>query len=140
VSFWSYTGRWRGLDAAPKAKIPHDFTKQGLIDIISQTVRSTGLRNCSVRYYLTAGHGGFGWLPHECVEAGFYCVVIGADAVSEMNDTALKAEKEYTVDKRFLRPQFLSQTKSNNYLLNVMCAMDSDSQGGCARPHLTSPL
>ena len=24
-----------------------------------------------VRYYLTAGHGGFGWLPDECEAVGF---------------------------------------------------------------------
>ena len=43
---------------------------------------------------------------------------------------SLELEKEFTVDKRFLRPQFLAQTKSNNYLLNVMCAMESASKGG----------
>ena len=41
-----------------RASIPHSFTKEGLIDIITQTVKSTGLKDGSVRYFLTAGHGG----------------------------------------------------------------------------------
>ena len=53
----------RILRNAGRAGIPHDFTKEGLIDTICQTVRSTGLQDGSVRYYLTAGHGGFGWTP-----------------------------------------------------------------------------
>ena len=78
-------GRFYRLDAhverilrnAGRASIDHPFTKEGLIDTICQTVRSTGLRDGSVRYFLTAGHGGFSWLPDECIEAGFYCIVIG---------------------------------------------------------------
>ena len=67
----------RILRNAGRASIDHPFTKEGLIDTICQTVRSTGLRDGSVRYFLTAGHGGFSWLPDECIEAGFYCIVIG---------------------------------------------------------------
>lgn len=134
-------GRFYRLDAhverilrnADRANIPHSFTKEGLIEIIIQTVKSTGLRDGSVRYFLTAGHGGFSWTPDECVEAGFYCIVIDGsaatgNAVPQVDDLAL--EKEFTADTRFLRPQFLAQTKSNNYLLNVMIAMESKAKGG----------
>jgi 4-amino-4-deoxychorismate lyase len=123
----------RILRNAARASIPHSFTKEGLIDIITQTVKSTGLKDGSVRYFLTAGHGGFSWTPEECVEAGFYCIVIDGSAatgsaVPSVEDLAL--EKEFTAETRFLRPQFLAQTKSNNYLLNVMIAMESKAQGG----------
>lgn len=36
---------------------------------------------------------------------------------------------EKTVHPMLNRPRFLAQTKSNNYLLNVMCAMDAVRQG-----------
>lgn len=134
-------GRFYRLDAhverilrnAGRAQIPHTFTKEGLIEIIVETVRSTGLKDGSVRYFLTAGHGGFSWTPDECVEAGFYCVVIDGSAatgraVPQVKDLSL--EKEFTAQTRFLRPQFLAQTKSNNYLLNVMIAMESKAKGG----------
>ena len=134
-------GRFYRLDAhvdrilrnANRAQIPHDFTREGLIEIITQTVRSTGLKDGSVRYFLTAGHGGFSWTPEECVEAGFYVIVIdGGAATGEgvMTVEELVLEKEFTAESRFLRPQFLAQTKSNNYLLNVMIAMESKAQGG----------
>lgn len=123
----------RILRNAERAGIKHGFTKDGLIDTICQTVRVTGLREGSVRYFLTAGHGGFSWTPEECVEPGFYCVVI--DEQRKSGGVAppvqeLTLEKEFTADVRYLRPQFLAQTKSNNYLLNVMIAMESKAKGG----------
>jgi 4-amino-4-deoxychorismate lyase len=123
----------RILRNAGRANIPHSFTKEGLIEIIVETVRSTGLKDGSVRYFLTAGHGGFSWTPDECVEAGFYCIVIDGSAatgtaVPQVKDLTL--QKEFTAQTRFLRPQFLAQTKSNNYLLNVMIAMESKAKGG----------
>lgn len=91
------------------------------------------------------------------MEAGFYVIVIdGAAATGQGVPTVeeLTLEKEYSkrtdnpyrnsisrssserlrattaAESRFLRPQFLAQTKSNNYLLNVMIAMESKAKGG----------
>lgn len=103
----------RILGNAAKAKIPHSFTSEQLVDIICQTVRASGLRTGSVRYYLTAGHGGFGWLPDECEEPGFYVMVVKGGAAGP-DHGGLDPIREATVDPRFLRPKFLAQTKSNN--------------------------
>jgi hypothetical protein len=115
----------RILRNADRVGIKHDFTKERLIDIICQTVRSTELQDGAVRYYLTAGHGGFSWLPDECVEAGFYCIVI-RDIEPPLAPEQLTLEKEFTAEARFLRPQFLGTCGAGGGL----CAVSAIAFGG----------
>ena len=117
----------RLLRNCARGKVPHSFTREHIIETIRQTVAATGLRDGAVRYYLTAGHGGWGWLPDECVEPGLYVSVIAPKGSAAEYGQSLKPELvgvvEKTVHPTLNRPKFLAQTKSNNYLLNVMCAM-----------------
>ena len=48
----------RLLRNCDRGKVPHNFSREQIIETIRQTVAATGLHNGAVRYYLTAGHGG----------------------------------------------------------------------------------
>lgn len=122
----------RHLDSAEKARIPLPFgagreeNKQRMRSIIGQTVVASGCRNCSVRYYLSAGPGTFGVTPAGCTPA-WYVVVYPVTRSRSAGD--LKGVSEYTVDVP-MKPAFLATIKCNNYLLNVLTCMASQDRGG----------
>eukprot|EP00929_Paragymnodinium_shiwhaense_P111720 TRINITY_DN8000_c0_g1_i1.p1 TRINITY_DN8000_c0_g1~~TRINITY_DN8000_c0_g1_i1.p1 ORF type:complete len:356 (+),score=70.59 TRINITY_DN8000_c0_g1_i1:73-1140(+) len=125
----------RHIASAQRARIPLPFgkspeeAKEKMRQIIGQTVVASGLRDCNVRYYTTAGPGNFGVTPDGCTSA-FYVVAFGGLGGGIVkDDQELVGSKEYTVDVP-LKPELLATTKSNNYLLNVLTSMASRDKGG----------
>jgi 4-amino-4-deoxychorismate lyase len=126
----------RHLTSATSARIPLPFgpdageNKERMRAIVAQTVAASGCRNASVRYYTSVGPGGFGVTPEGCTSA-FYCVVYGAGDASIFGDGAsMEGVSEYTVRDVPLKPNFLANLKSNNYMLNVLTAMSAQDRGG----------
>mmetsp|Transcript_88577 Transcript_88577/g.223052 ORF Transcript_88577/g.223052 Transcript_88577/m.223052 type:complete len:352 (+) Transcript_88577:101-1156(+) len=124
----------RHLASVEKARIPLPLgaatvreCKEQMRSIIAQTVVASGFRDASVRYYTSVGPGTFGVVPRGCTSA-FYVVVMGKTA-SPVGETEMKGVHEYTVDVP-LKPSILANTKSNNYMLNVLTAMASQDKGG----------
>jgi hypothetical protein len=58
------------------AKITPPFDRATLRSILVQTVVASGCRQGSLRYWLSAGLGGFGLSSNECDKSTFYAVVI----------------------------------------------------------------
>jgi hypothetical protein len=65
----------RLLRSAAKSKIQSPFDRATLRHILLQTVAASGCRRGSLRYWLSAGLGGFGLSSKECYKSTFYAIV-----------------------------------------------------------------
>jgi len=111
--------------SARAARIPLPYKSINQVrEIILDTCAASGSRNGDVRFYLTAGFGNYGWLPHTD-ESCFYCVI----TEKNMDHNPIR---EYTVNTAdiAMKPGLLAKTKSTNYLMNVLLAMESEDRGG----------
>lgn len=121
----------RFLRSAALARIEHPWQSDDIIEMVVDAASASGVRNASVRYWLSPGPGGFGFSPDECEEPCFYCVLFdtasfnfgGADLMRE-------GFNEATVHDTPMKPELLATIKSNNYLLNVLTHMEAVDRGG----------
>ncbi|MCY3584702.1 MAG: hypothetical protein F4117_04105 [Acidimicrobiales bacterium] len=121
----------RLLASAEGARLAVPWSRDELIQMVADTAASSGVRDGIVRYWLTAGPGGFSFQPAECEEPCFYCVVLdpmgfGSDGFDPMVD----GFREATVRNTPMKPPLLAQIKSNNYLLNVLTHLEAADGGG----------
>ena len=121
----------RLLASAAGARLNLGWSRDELIAMVVDTAASSGARDGIVRYWLTAGPGGFSFMPAECEETCFYCVVLdpmnfGASGFDPMRD----GFHEATVSETPMKPPLLAQIKSNNYLLNVLTHLEAADGGG----------
>lgn len=61
----------RFLRSAEMARIPLPYEPEQMRQIIIDTAAASGWRDASVRYWLSAGQGGFGLASTECVGSSF---------------------------------------------------------------------
>ena len=121
----------RLLASAAGARLEVPWSRSELIAMVADTAASSGARDGIVRYWLTAGPGGFSFMPAECEEPCFYCVVLDpmsfdAGGFDPMRD----GFREATVRDTPMKPPLLAQIKSNNYLLNVLTHLEAADGGG----------
>ncbi|KAG5181201.1 aminotransferase [Tribonema minus] len=124
----------RFLRSAELARIRHPYKKEELRAIILRTIAATGMRdNIFVRYWMGAGRGDFTVTPKNSTGATFYVCVHGdgrnSGTVSTGPSTQERGRREFMSDAP-LKPPLLAGIKSTNYLLNALCAMDSEGAGG----------
>lgn len=116
----------RLLRSAEMARIPLPFSVADLRQIIIDTAAASGRRDASVRYWLSAGPGGFGLGPGECVGSSFYVMVFSADTYPASYYT----EGIKVVTSRVpIKPPFFARVKSTNYLPNVLVVMEAKDRG-----------
>src|ERR671923_1714754 len=65
----------RLLRSAELARIPLPFPRDKLRQVILDTAAASGRHDASVRYWLSAGPGGFGLSSAECVGSTFYVMI-----------------------------------------------------------------
>lgn len=83
-----------------------------------------------IRYWVSTGPGDFSFLPDACLEACFYVLVYRGMPMDKPADSrVLHGVREFTVTDVPLKPSMLATTKSNNYMLNCLTAMDSRDKG-----------
>ena len=73
----------RFLRSAELARIPLPFPRERLRQIILDTAAASGHLDGSVRYWLSAGPGGYALGPAECVGSSFYVIVFKQEAYPE---------------------------------------------------------
>lgn len=125
----------RFLASAKDARLPLPFegdeksNRKRMADVIAHTVIASRLKDCQVRYYLSAGPGNFGVTPAGC-KPGFY-VVVHADASGTAWDGQDHSVKAATVTEETvpLKPPLLARVKTNNYMLNVLQCMAAEDKG-----------
>ena len=121
----------RLLTSAALARIEHSWTKEDLIQMVMDTASQARVKEGAVRYWLTAGPGGFSPSPQECEEACFYCVIIDPVPLGSIqSDPMVSGIPEATVLDTPMKPPLLATIKSNNYLLNVLTHMEAVDRGG----------
>ena len=112
----------RLLRSAEMARIPLPFPAERLRQIIIDTAGASGRRDASVRYWLSAGPGGFGLSPAECVGSSFFVVIFGA----EFYPDSLYSEGVRVVTSTVpIKPPFFARVKSTNYLPNVLVVIEA---------------
>jgi len=116
----------RLLRSAEMARIPLPFGTEKLRQIILETAAASGRRDGSVRYWLSAGPGGFGLSPSECVGSSFYVVVFGGEAYPASYYTQGVKVVTSTVP---IKPPFFARVKSTNYLPNVLVVLEAKDRG-----------
>jgi 4-amino-4-deoxychorismate lyase len=121
----------RLLRSATLARIEHPWSHDDIVEMVVDTAAASGLRDGSVRYWLSPGPGGFGFSPSECEEACFYCVIFDPTSLFAGGvDIMREGFSEVTVRDTPMKPELLATIKSNNYLLNVLTHMEAVDKGG----------
>lgn len=116
----------RLLRSAEMARIPLPFPCEKLRQIILETAAASGRRDGSVRYWLSAGPGGFGLGPAECVGSSFYVVIFGGEAYPASYYTEGVKLVTSAVP---IKPPFFARVKSTNYLPNVLVVVEAKARG-----------
>jgi 4-amino-4-deoxychorismate lyase len=116
----------RLLRSADSARIPSPFSRAELREIILETAAASGKRDGSVRYWLSAGPGGFALGPGECVGSSFYVIVFRQEFYPE----SYYSEGIKVITSQVpIKPPFFARTKSTNYLPNVLVVLEAKDKG-----------
>lgn len=116
----------RFLNSAEAARIPLPFPSAQLRQIIIDTAAASQQRDASVRYWLSAGPGGFGLSSAECVGSSFYVMIFrGVSSADSFYTKGMKVISS-TVP---IKPPFFARVKSTNYLPNVLVVLEAKDHG-----------
>ena len=120
----------RFLRSAELARIPLPFPRAQLRQIILDTAAASRQRDGSIRYWLSAGPGGFGLGPAECVGSSFYVIAFKQEAYPERYySEGMKVVTSHIP----IKPPLFARIKSTNYLPNLLVvleAKDRDADNG----------
>lgn len=112
----------RLLRSAESARIPPPFPREQLRQIILDTAAASRRQEGSVRYWLSAGPGGFALGPAECVGSSFYVIVFK----QEFYPQSYYTEGVKVITSQIpIKPPFFARTKSTNYLPNVLVVLEA---------------
>ncbi|HXG53226.1 MAG TPA: aminotransferase class IV [candidate division Zixibacteria bacterium] len=116
----------RLLRSAREARIPPPYPRERLREIILETAAAGGRKDGSVRYWLSAGPGGFALGPGECAGSSFYVVVFKQETYPERYYREGMRLVTSTVP---IKPPLFARIKSTNYLPNVLVALEAADRG-----------
>ena len=112
----------RLLRSAELARVPLPFPREELHQIILDTAAASRQREGSVRYWLSAGPGGFGLGPAECVGSSFYVIVFN----QELYPASYYTDGMKVITSNIpIKPPLFARIKSTNYLPNVLVVLEA---------------
>ena len=112
----------RLLRSAEGARIALPFPREQLRRIILETAAASRRRDGSVRYWLSAGPGGYALGPAECVGSSFYVIVFKQEAYPE----SYYSDGIKLITSRVpIKPPLFARIKSTNYLPNVLVVLEA---------------
>jgi 4-amino-4-deoxychorismate lyase len=97
-----------------------------LREIILATAAASRQRDGSLRYWLSAGPGGYGLGPAECVGSSFYAIVFKQDAYPE---SYYREGIKLITSRVPIKPPLFARIKSTNYLPNVLVVLEAKARG-----------
>lgn len=112
----------RLLRSAEMARLQLPHAPEQLRQIIIDTAAASRQRNASVRYWVSAGPGGFSLAPGECVSSSFYVMIFSPQPEPARSYTEGVKVITSTVP---IKPPFFARVKSTNYLPNVLVIMEA---------------
>ena len=116
----------RLIKSADGARIPLPFSRERLRQIILETTAAGRQREGSVRYWLSAGPGGYGLGPAECVGSSFYVIVFKQEAYPE---SYYQEGIKLITSQVPIKPPVFARIKSTNYLPNVLVVLEAKDRG-----------
>ena len=116
----------RLLRSAEMARLQLPHAPEQLRQIIIDTAAASRQRDASVRYWVSAGPGGFSLAPGECVSSSFYVMIFRPQPEPERFYTAGVKVVTSTVP---IKPPFFARVKSTNYLPNALVIMEAKDHG-----------
>jgi 4-amino-4-deoxychorismate lyase len=116
----------RLIRSAEGARIPLPFPREDLRQIILGAAAASGRREASVRYWLSAGPGGYGLGPAECVGSSFYVIVFKPEDYPE---SYYRNGIKLITSEIPIKPPLFARIKSTNYLPNVLVILEAKDRG-----------
>jgi 4-amino-4-deoxychorismate lyase len=120
----------RFLASAARANIPLPprTSPEQLVRIILETAAASQELNGHIRYFLSAGRGGFGLSSSECIHSSLYVIVSRTDEAVRDSEEHLTGWKVKTSPVPSKDPYFAT-LKSTNYLPNALAVIDAQAEG-----------
>jgi 4-amino-4-deoxychorismate lyase len=112
--------------SATGARIALPFPREHLRQIILETAAASHQRDASVRYWLSAGPGGYGLGPAECVGSSFYVIIFKQEAYLE---SYYRDGIKLITSQVPIKPPLFARIKSTNYLPNVLVLLEAKDRG-----------
>src|SRR4026207_2156992 len=116
----------RLIKSADGARIALPFSRAQLRQIILEAAAASRQREGSVRYWLSAGPGGYGLGPAECVGSSFYVIVFKQEAYPE---SYYQQGVKLVTSRVPIKPPLFARIKSTNYLPNVLVLLEAKDHG-----------
>ena len=112
--------------SATGARIALPFPREHLRQIILETAAASHQRDASVRYWLSAGPGGYGLGPAECVGSSLYVIIFKQEAYPE---SYYRDGIKLITSQVPIKPPLFARIKSTNYLPNVLVLLEAKDRG-----------
>ena len=116
----------RFIKSAEGARVVSPYPRERLREIILETAAASRRREGSVRYWLSAGPGGYGLGPAECVGSSFYVIVFKQEAYPE---SYYRDGMKLVTSQVPIKPPLFARIKSTNYLPNVLVVLEAKERG-----------
>lgn len=112
--------------SAGKIGLAAPGSREQLADVVLQTVRAGGRRDCLIRILLTRGPGGFGISPYECPRPTLYVIIYALKApfMDQHPEGARVITSHVPV-----KAGFFATIKSCNYLPNALMKKEATDAG-----------
>ena len=125
------------------ANIPPPFDRNVVKSLILRVAAAGGSREGQIRFYASAGPGGFALDQTECVKSVFYCVAVKKrcqeenspektnDATNDATNRKRKTNRGVAVVTSSvpIKPPAFATVKSTNYLPNALVVADAKRRG-----------
>ena len=112
----------RFIKSADGARIALPFPRERLRQIVLETAAASRKRDGSVRYWLSAGPGGYGLGSAECIGSSFYVIVFKPEAYP---DSYYRDGVKLVTSQVPVKPPLFARIKSTNYLPNVLVVLEA---------------
>jgi 4-amino-4-deoxychorismate lyase len=101
-------------------------SRERMRETIIHTTAASGLRDGSIRYWLSSGTGNLGLVPAPGAEPGFFVIIFGGLAYPERY---YREGLKIMTTTYPIKPPLYAVTKSTNYLPNTLMEMEAKSHG-----------
>jgi 4-amino-4-deoxychorismate lyase len=111
---------------------PPRLGRAQILRTLLETAAASRRRDGHMRFFLSAGRGGFGLSPAECVASSFYAVVYSKDPAHDPAAPDSEAHlRGWAVKSSPVPPKapFFAGVKSVGYLPNALAQADAEAEG-----------
>ncbi len=116
----------RFLLSADRSKLRRPASREDIRDIIIRTTAASGVRDGSIRYWLSSGPGSLELTPAAGADPGFFVMIFGGLSYPERWYT--EGLRVMTTTYPIKAPLY-AMTKATNYLPNVLMQMEAKEAG-----------